>query len=133
MKNSAFYGILIATTLQVINKKLNVYEKALHHFQQARELGLDIVEIDFYIGNTYAFLGKYDLALEHLQQSLTQNPEIPMVHNSIALVYMRQGKFEEAEEYITDALFLDSNCEATYEVLELFEKEQEAQKQEENS
>lgn len=66
-------------------------------------------------------------------QSLTQNPEIPMVHNSIALVYMRQGKFEEAEEYITDALLLDSGCEATYEVLELFEKEQEAQKQEENT
>lgn len=112
---------------------LDAYKKALHHFQQARELGLDTIELDFYIGNTYAFLGEYDLALEHLQQSLTQNPEIPMVHNSIALVYMRQGKFEEAEEYITDALLLDSGCEATYEVLELFEQEQKAQKQEENT
>ncbi len=46
---------------------------------------------------------------------------------------MRQGKFEEAEGYITDALLLGPSAEATYEVLELFEKEQKTQKQEENT
>ena len=112
---------------------LDAYEKALHHFQQARELGLDSIDLDFFIGNTYGFLGEYDLAFEHLQQSLTRNPEIPTVHSSIALVYMRQGKFEEAEKYITDALLLDPSCNSTHEVLNLFEKEREAQKQEENT
>ena len=112
---------------------LDVYDKALYHFQQARELGLEAIELDFYIGNTYAFLGEFDLALEHLQKSLTRNPEIPMVHSSIALVYMRQGKLEEAEKYLADALFIDPNCESTHKVLELFEEDQKAQKQEENT
>ncbi len=112
---------------------LDAYEKALHHFQQARELGLDSIELDFYIGNTYGFLREYDLAFEHLQKSLTKNPEIPAVHNSIALLYMRQGKLEEADKYLTDALLLDPSCETTYELLEMFEKDQKAQKQEENT
>lgn len=112
---------------------LDVYDKALYHFQQAHELGLDAIELDFYIGNTYAFLGEFALAFEHLQKSLTRNPEIPMVHTSIALVYMRQGKLEEAEKYLADALFIDPNCESTHKVLELFEEDRKAQKQEENT
>lgn len=112
---------------------LDVYDKALYHFQQARELGLDAIELDFYIGNTYAFLGEFDLAFKHLQKSLARNPEIPMVHASIALVYMRQGKLEEAEKYLADALFIDPNCESTHKVLELFEEDRKAQKQEENT
>ena len=112
---------------------LDVYDKALYHFQQARALGLESIELDLYIGNTYAFLGKFDLAFKHLQKSLTRNPGIPMVHTSIALVYMRQGKLEEAEKYLADALFLDPNCESTHKVLELFEKDRKAQKQEENT
>ena len=112
---------------------LDIYDKALYHFQQARELGLDTIELDFYIGNTYAFLGEFDLAFEHLQKSLTRNPELPMVHTSIALVYMRQGKLEEAEKNLADALFLDPNCESPHKVLELFEEDRKAQKQEKNN
>ena len=56
-----------------------------------------------------------------------------MVHTSIALVYMRQGKLEEAEKYLADALFLDPNCKSTHKVLELFEEDRNAQKQEENT
>ena len=109
---------------------LDAYEKALNHFQQAHEIGLDAVDLNFYIGNTYGFLREYELALEHLQKALIKSPEQPSVYNSIALVYMRQGMFEEADKYITDALLLDSSCESTYQVLELFEEEQEKQKQE---
>lgn len=109
---------------------LDAYEKALYHFQQAHEIGLDAVDLDFYIGTTYGFLRKYELALEHLQKALIKHPEQPTVYNSIALVYMRQGMFEEADKYLTDSLLLDSSCESTYEVLELFEEEQKTQKQE---
>lgn len=109
---------------------LDAYEKALYHFQQAHEIGLDAVDLDFYIGNTYGFLRKYELALEHLQKALIKHPEQPTVHNSIALVYMRQGMFEEADKYLTDSLLLDSSCESTYEVLELFEEEKKKQEQE---
>ncbi len=104
--------------------------KALDHFQQAQESGLKIVDVDFYIGNTYGFLQEYELALEHLQKALKKHPDNPTVHSSIAMIYMRQGMFEEADKYITDALLLDPSCESTYQVLELFEEEQKKQEQE---
>ena len=109
---------------------LDDHVKALDYFQQARESGLKLVDVDFYIGNTYGFLQEYELALEHLQKALKKNPESPTVHCSIAIIYMRQGMFEEADKYIIDALLLDPSCESTYEVLELFEKEQKKQEEE---
>ena len=112
---------------------LDAYEKALHHFQQARDLGIEVVDIDFFIGQTYSLLWELELAFEYLQKSLARDPERSAVHSSIALIHMKQGQLEEAEKYLADALFLDPNCESTHKILELFEEDSKAQKQEENT
>lgn len=113
---------------------LGAYEKALHHFQQARDLGIEVVvDIDYFIGQTYSILSEPELAFEYLQKSLARDPKRSAVHSSIALLHMKQGQLEEAEKYLVDALFLNPNCKPTHTILEMFEENRKAQKQEGNT
>ncbi len=81
-------------------------------------------------GDIYNRRGELDKAKAAFLKVLAIDADSPTVHSSIALIYMRQGMFEEADKYITDALLLDPSCESTYQVLELFEKEQKKQEEE---
>ncbi len=81
-------------------------------------------------GDIYNRRGELDKAKAAFLKVLAIDADSPTVHSSIAIIYMRQGMFEEADKYITDALLLDPSCESTYQVLELFEKEQKKQEEE---
>ena len=112
--------------------ELDAFEKALYHFQQAHEIGLDQIDLDLCIGNTYGFLREYDLALEHLQKSLSKRPKGVRALNCIALVYLRLGQLDEADKYLADALSIDPDFVATKYNVELLKaaREKLEQKQE---
>lgn len=114
---------------------LRIFDKALHHFQIARDLTSDEdkteVNFDYFIGHTQILLGEFDLALAHLQRALVQEPEASSLHAIIALVYVKQGKFDAAEASIADAFLLNPTCTYAYLVLEQLEAYQNVRKQEE--
>lgn len=107
---------------------LNIYDKALYHFQTARALASDEdeeeIDFDFFIGSTLVLLGELDSALEHFQKCLARNPGVSSVHATIALIYLKQGEFEEAERSLSEALLLNPTCPSTHHVLEKFEEAQ---------
>lgn len=108
---------------------LDAYDEALHHFQAARDIGIEGIDFDFFLGQTYTLLNDFDAALKHLHAALALNPEKAILHTSLALLYLKQGKIDEAEPYLTDALLLDPHARETQLVFEIFEADREAKEQ----
>ena len=109
---------------------LDAYDEALHHFQTARDIGIEGVDFDFYLGQTYVLLNEFDLAFKHLQAAIARDPERSILHTSMAIFYLKQGKIDEGEPYLTDALMLDPESPEAHLVLEMLDEDRKAQEQE---
>jgi Flp pilus assembly protein TadD len=82
-------------------------DKAISHFQAAREGAPDSAPVRYNLGRALSEKGRTDEALAEFQHVLRIDPKLPGIHESLGRAYARKGDFDDACAQFQ--LALDSN------------------------
>lgn len=101
---------------------LKAYPQAIEALEHALTQDADLVDAHYHLGYAYVEHGEHDKAIPHLKRVIVIAPHLKRAHYHLARAYRASGDIEAATTAVTEALRLDANYQAAYELANIMKQ-----------
>jgi tetratricopeptide (TPR) repeat protein len=94
--------------LGIVYSKMNQHDKAIEHFEVAREVEPEVLDHTVALAQSYAVNEDYGRAATLFEEVVARQPENLTAKNNLAVLALREGDVEEAMGHVRDVLREDN-------------------------